>query len=241
LQGALDAGAQGGSRVARRRRPDGITSRQQQVLTLVARGQTNKEIAHELAITERGVAAHISRLLRTYNAPNRAGLVATTLSASYAREALHRQPSRPNAQGLGLPAFDDSRFLVTVTFGRDQVISYQNRATRKILVGLNSASMMNRPARDRFTHETAAQIQQQADDAFTRKATVIVDHAPIHWQKDDGTWSGAVLDLVLQPLFGSRDTIAGILWIGTAVAIEAGANGDQPASLSYRPNGDRAR
>jgi DNA-binding CsgD family transcriptional regulator len=212
--------------VARHRRPDGLTSRQEHVLTLVARGQTNKEIAHELAITERGVAAHISRLLRTYDAPNRAGLVATALSVSYTRESLNRQISRPNVQALDLPAFDDSHFLVTVTFGRDQVIAYQNNATRNLLPSVSSASMVNRPGRERFPRDTGQSMRHYADEAFTRKTTVVVDNASLRWQNDDGTWRGGVFDWVLQPLFGLGDKIEGILWIGAAAALTASTNSE---------------
>jgi DNA-binding CsgD family transcriptional regulator len=212
--------------VARRRRPDGITSRQQQVLTLVARGQTNKEIAYELAITERGVAAHVSRLLRTYAAPNRAGLVAAALSATYTRDALQRQISRPGFQGLDLPAFDDSHFLVTLTLGRDHVIAYQNNATRTLLAGVSADSMIRRPGRERFPHQTAERMRQLADDAFSRKTIVVVDNAPVYWQNDDGTWDGAFFDWVLQPLFSTGETIEGMLWIGAAAAVAAATNSE---------------
>jgi DNA-binding CsgD family transcriptional regulator len=210
--------------VARQRWPDGLTSRQEHVLTLIARGQTNKEIAHELAITERGVAAHVSRLLRTYDAPNRAGLVATALSVSYTPESLSPHISRPTAEALDLSAFDDSHFLVTVTFGRDQVIAYQNKSTRKLLLSMSSASMLNPPGQARFPRETAQGLRGYADDAFTRKTTVVVDNATLRWRNDNGTWVGGVFDWVLQPLFGLGDTIEGILWIGVAAALSVSTN-----------------
>jgi predicted ArsR family transcriptional regulator len=48
------------------------------ILRGVARGATNKEIAHDLGITEQGVKVHISRLLDRYQASNRVELVAVT-------------------------------------------------------------------------------------------------------------------------------------------------------------------
>ena len=50
------------------------------MLGLIAPGLTNKEIGHSLGITERGAAAHVSRLLACFRVPNRAGLIARTLS-----------------------------------------------------------------------------------------------------------------------------------------------------------------
>jgi hypothetical protein len=152
--------------------------------------------------------------------------VATALSVTYTRESLNRQSSRPNIQALDLPAFDDSHFLVTVTFGRDQVIAYQNNATRKLLPNVISASMMNRPGRERFPHETAARMRQYADDAFTRRTSVVIDNASLRWQNDDGTWAGGVFDWVLQPLFGLGNTIEGILWIGVAAALTPSTNSE---------------
>jgi DNA-binding CsgD family transcriptional regulator len=55
-----------------------LTPRQHQILRLVARGETNKEIAASLRISEQGVKAHISRLLERYGAANRVELVALT-------------------------------------------------------------------------------------------------------------------------------------------------------------------
>lgn len=55
-----------------------LTPRQHQILRMVARGETNKEIAGQLEISEQGVKAHISRLLERYGAANRVELVSLT-------------------------------------------------------------------------------------------------------------------------------------------------------------------
>jgi PAS domain S-box-containing protein len=51
-----------------------LTDRQTAVLELVAAGLGNKEIAHELGISEQAVKEHVSNLLRLLAAPNRAAL-----------------------------------------------------------------------------------------------------------------------------------------------------------------------
>jgi len=104
---------------------------------------------------------------------------------------------------------------VTVTSGPDHVIVYQNETTRQLVSGVSAASMMDRPGRERFPHETAALIRARADEAFTRKTTVIADGMLLSWENDDGSWSSATLDWVMQPLFGVGRKVEGILWIGS--------------------------
>jgi len=51
-----------------------LTDRQAAILELVATGLENKEIAHQLGISEQAVKEHVSNLLRALAAPNRAAL-----------------------------------------------------------------------------------------------------------------------------------------------------------------------
>jgi DNA-binding NarL/FixJ family response regulator len=53
----------------------GPTARQLEVLMLVARGQQNKQIAHELGIAERTVKLHVTALLDALGARNRTHLL----------------------------------------------------------------------------------------------------------------------------------------------------------------------
>ena len=55
------------------------SARQREVLDLLVRGQTNKEIGSRLGISERGVKYHVSQLLILYGATNRAELIAFVL------------------------------------------------------------------------------------------------------------------------------------------------------------------
>lgn len=49
----------------------GLTSRQQQLVSLLAKGWTNKEIANSLHLSEQTVKNHIHRILRQVNAEDR--------------------------------------------------------------------------------------------------------------------------------------------------------------------------
>jgi DNA-binding NarL/FixJ family response regulator len=61
----------------------GLTVREAEVLTLVARGYTNREIAESLVISVRTAGLHVSRILRKLDAPNRleAAAIAHRLAA----------------------------------------------------------------------------------------------------------------------------------------------------------------
>jgi DNA-binding CsgD family transcriptional regulator len=52
-----------------------LTPRQSEIIELLDRGLTNKEIAVQLGISEAGVKAHVSRLLLRYGAANRVALL----------------------------------------------------------------------------------------------------------------------------------------------------------------------
>jgi DNA-binding CsgD family transcriptional regulator len=53
-----------------------LTDRQLQILSLVARGGTNRRIGEELGISERTVRNHLRTILRKLSSPNRTHAVA---------------------------------------------------------------------------------------------------------------------------------------------------------------------
>ena len=53
------------------RRPFGLTSRERQVLALLAEGATNREIGATLFMAEKTASVHVSRILSKLNARSR--------------------------------------------------------------------------------------------------------------------------------------------------------------------------
>ncbi len=51
--------------------PETLTEREREVLLLLARGQSNKEIAHSLQIGEKTVKTHVSNILAKLGVPSR--------------------------------------------------------------------------------------------------------------------------------------------------------------------------
>jgi DNA-binding CsgD family transcriptional regulator len=56
--------------------PAGLTSRELEVLRLVAAGKTNRAIAHALSISEKTVARHLSNIFTKLDVPSRAAAAA---------------------------------------------------------------------------------------------------------------------------------------------------------------------
>ena len=59
--------------------PDALTPREREVLGLLAQGRANKQIAGELAITERTVKFHVSAILTKLGAANRTEAIAVAV------------------------------------------------------------------------------------------------------------------------------------------------------------------
>ncbi|MGC0418197.1 DNA-binding NarL/FixJ family response regulator [Embleya sp. AB8] len=68
-----------------RSRIDALTPREQDVLALLAQGDTNAEIATTLGMRESTVKAHVSRILTTLNVTNRVQAALTARDAGHTR------------------------------------------------------------------------------------------------------------------------------------------------------------
>ncbi|HEX2222828.1 MAG TPA: response regulator transcription factor [Thermoanaerobaculia bacterium] len=67
-------------------RPDPLTDRESEVLTLLARGWSNRSIARELSIAEVTVRTHVSRILDKLGVSNRVEAVLHALRSGLVQE-----------------------------------------------------------------------------------------------------------------------------------------------------------
>ncbi len=74
---------------ARMERPFGITVREHEVLTQLAEGKTNKEIARELAVTQETAKTYVKRVLAKLGVENRTEAAIVAISSGLARPCSH--------------------------------------------------------------------------------------------------------------------------------------------------------
>ncbi len=84
------------ARAPAQRQLEGVTVREHEVLTLVGRGMSNKEIADSLSITAATAKAHVARLLAKLGARDRVQLVIAAYEAG-----LVSQSTQDSGTGLG--------------------------------------------------------------------------------------------------------------------------------------------
>jgi len=65
--------------------PDELTEREKEVLALLGRGMSNKEIAREISVSEKTVKAHVSSILNKLNLPGRTHAALYAVRQGYAR------------------------------------------------------------------------------------------------------------------------------------------------------------
>jgi hypothetical protein len=173
------------------------------VLGLIALGLTNKEMAHSLGISERGAAAHVSRLLARFAVPNRAGLISRTLSSALSLPVLLERE---------LEAYSDSTFMIGLTIGPDNVLVYANRAGQG-LYGIGPESGMGSRFIARRESAGTNPFRDGARRAYRTGRATTVEQQPARWLRDDGTWSSGIFSCVLQPLREAIGSVIGVLWI----------------------------
>jgi DNA-binding CsgD family transcriptional regulator len=195
-----------------------ITARQREVLGLIALGLTNKEMAHSLGISERGAAAHVSRLLAHFSVPNRAGLIARTFSnavASRTSEAIIGKSETlplPSEIALELEPYRRSTFQIGLTVGRENLLVYVNEAGKKLFgIGPETASGV-RYATRRASPGTNG-FREGSARVFKTGTATTVEQQQARWLRDDGTWSTGRFSCVLQPLREATGRVFGLLWI----------------------------
>jgi PAS domain-containing protein len=160
-------------------------------------------MAHSLGITERGAAAHVSRLLARFSVPNRAGLISRTLSNAL---------SLPVLLGRELEAYSSSTFMIGLTIGPDNVLVYANTAGQAMFGIAPESETTARFVTRRASAGTNA-FREGARHAFRTGRATTVEQQQARWLRDDGTWSSGGFSCVLQPVREATGSVFGVLWI----------------------------
>jgi ATP/maltotriose-dependent transcriptional regulator MalT len=93
LQPSMNSRVSAAIRIVRNRRPNNaLTPREHEVLTMMAAGLRNREIASQLFISEVTVKAHVRHILEKLGVPNRAAAVARAFSQAAATETSSEDP-----------------------------------------------------------------------------------------------------------------------------------------------------
>ena len=199
-----------------------LTTKQAEVIGMVARGYTNKEIAAQLRVTERAITAQLTRLMRKFDVPNRAGLIAAVMSA--AGVGLPPEAGKPVA-GLttdrgsvpGEPAvYEGAPFMVAVTLGPDHVYSFVNRMAAKV-AGRPAGSLVGKTVREAYP-DLDPTFAQALDQVFATGRPWAAGGAVVRWTHLDGTSRDGKANLMFEPLRDAQGRIVGLLHIGAEAA-----------------------
>lgn len=200
-----------------------LTAKQAQVVDMVARGYTNKEIAARQRVTQRAVTAQLTRLMRKFDVPNRAGLIAAVMSA--AGVGLPRGAMVP-AGGLaaqlqltaGDPAamYENAPFMVAVTLGRDHVYSFVNRLAAQV-AGREAASLVGKSVREAYP-DVDPRFAAALDQVYASGVPWSAGDAHVKWTHLDGTSREGKANLMFQPLRDAKGRVVGLLHIGAEAA-----------------------
>jgi DNA-binding CsgD family transcriptional regulator len=200
-----------------------LTAKQAEVVDMVARGHTTKEIAARQRVTERAVTAQLSRLMRRFDVPNRAGLIAAVMSAA----------------GMGLPAgaaapvggiggqlriapsdlaavYENAPFMVAVTLGPRHVYSFVNRLAAQV-AGRPAESLVGRGVREAYP-DIDARFASALDQVYVTGTPWSAGDAVVRWVHLDGSSREGKVNLMFQPLRDAQGAVVGLLHIGAEAA-----------------------
>jgi DNA-binding CsgD family transcriptional regulator len=175
-----------------------LTPRQRQVLDLLTRGLTNKEIGGELGIGPDAVKRVISRLLVKLEAPSRTALVQQALQTSAARN----RSGGPNALGL----LEAVPIPALVTRGDTHRIEFANAAARRILPNAAPGSRLG----EVLPPSPRRVVERVVSESLTVGAPRVARDVALHDVARMGTsWCRA--DVFASPVHDGADRVAGLV------------------------------
>jgi DNA-binding CsgD family transcriptional regulator len=200
-----------------------LTAKQAQVVDMVARGYTNKEIAARQRVTLRAITAQLTRLMRKFDVPNRAGLIAAVMSA--AGVGLPTGAAAPiggfAAQLQLLPGdpatvYESAPFMVAVTLGPDHRYSFVNRLAAQV-AGRTADSLVGKSVREAYP-DIDPRFTSALDQVYASGVPWSAGDAVVKWTHLDGTSREGKANLMFQPLRDAAGRVVGLLHIGAEAA-----------------------
>jgi PAS domain S-box-containing protein len=218
----------------RRTRGRRLTDRQTAVLELVANGLGNKEIAHELGISEQAVKEHVSALLRRLEANNRAALAEVAAR-------LRLVGADVSAEWMDL-LFLRAPLLIALLEGEQHTFVAVNEAYRD---AAGPRQLIGHTFREAYPDLDEAGIVTLLADAYATGEAQSATDMPALWYRDarDRTTRGFLTSLV-QPMRRADGSVGGVVFFGLDVtqAVDARAaakelSDQQEAILEQLPSG----
>ena len=200
-----------------------LTGKQAEVIRLVARGYTNKEIAVRQKVTLRAITAQLTRLMRRFDVPNRAGLIAAVMSAA-GMGLPAGAPAPPGAIGAQLQigpgdlaaVYQDAPFMVAVTLGEKHVYSFVNRLAAQV-AGRPAESLVGKSVREAYP-DLDERFASALDHVYTSGIPWAAGDALVKWTHLNGTSREGKANLMFQPLRDAEGRVVGLLHIGAEAA-----------------------
>ncbi len=176
-------------------------------MQLLARGDTNKQIAAVLHVSERAIKAHVSILLEKFGVHNRAGLIARVLSPDRA----------PAGAADHYELYADAPFIVQVLQGPEHRIAYLNRAF-ETTTGVSASKLIGRSVREAFP-QIRAEYLETLDRSYRTAQPSHYENMPGKWRADDGSERHSLFNLISQPLRDATGSVIGLLLISIVTSL----------------------
>ena len=175
-----------------------LTAREVEILTLVLRGQGNKQIAASLGITEQAVKEHVSDLLSKFEVPNRAALAEAGTRLEFAGE---RGVDRSWMHELFIAAEP----LIVIARGPDIRYEAGNQAFAE---AIGKRPFVGRTMRETFP-ELEEGVFESTERVFATGIPVIEHEVERTWDRGNGIET-RLMDIVIQPLHDDDGRVNGI-------------------------------
>ena len=212
-----------------------LTDRQAAILELVATGLENKEIAHQLGISEQAVKEHVSNLLRALAAPNRAALGDAAATRRFVGSA------NVDPEWLSV-LFVNAPVHIALLEGAEHRFVAVNEAYRS---AAGPRQVEGRTFREAFPDLDETGIVRLLNEAFASGEPRRAVDLPARWYRDSSPQPvPGFFTLLVQPMRHADGTVGGVAFFAIDVTDQVVANNaarhlsdERNAILAQLPSG----